>query len=467
MNIIGRISEIESLTRLCNSSRSEFLMVYGRRRVGKTFLIREFFNNRFAFSVTGIARGNRKEQLTNFYVSISRYNENVGSKIPEDWFEAFHLLEELLTMSKDEKKVVFLDELPWMDTPKSDFVKALELFWNSWASARHDIFLIVCGSAASWLVKNIVRNHGGLHNRLTFKMKLQPFNLWETKNYLNSKGINWENSMIAECYMILGGIPYYLDMLDRTKSLAQNVDALFFSESALLQDEYQNLYASLFKKSEEYIHIVETLAKKKSGYTRDEIIRFTKLSDGGGLTRKLEELEQCCFIRKYKAVGDVSFTYQLIDFFSLFYHSFLKSGPTFDSANWMHLQGTSKYHTWCGLSFERLCMSHLPQIKKALGISGISTNTFAFYNHNTQIDMVIDRGDQMVSLCEMKYTDQPFSITKAVADNLKNKIECLKSKMKKRKGILVAMITTYPLKKNQLAVNMIQNNVLLDDLFCL
>ena len=191
------------------------------------------------------------------------------------------------------------------------------------------------------------------------------------------------------------------------------------------------MYASLFKKSEEYIHIVETLAKKKSGYTRDEIIRFTKLSDGGGLTRKLEELEQCCFIRKYKAVGDVSFTYQLIDFFSLFYHSFLKSGPTFDSANWMHLQGTSKYHTWCGLSFERLCMSHLPQIKKALGISGISTNTFAFYNHNTQIDMVIDRGDQMVTLCEMKYTDQPFSITKAVADNLKNKIECLKSKMKK------------------------------------
>ncbi|MBR1464832.1 MAG: AAA family ATPase [Bacteroidaceae bacterium] len=466
MEIIGRKTEKESLQRLFNSNRSEFLMVYGRRRVGKTYLIREYFQNQFAFSATGIAKGDRMEQLVNFRNSIRQYDDSIDGKEIKDWFDAFHALEQLLTKSKKERKVIFLDELPWMDTPKSSFVKALELFWNSWASARHDILLIVCGSAASWLVKNIVRNHGGLHNRLTFKMKIAPFDLAETKAYLSSKGINWENKMTAECYMILGGIPYYLDMLDKSKSLAQNVDALFFSETALLEDEYQNLYASLFKKSEEYLRIVETLAKKKSGYTREEIIHHTKVSDGGGLSRRLEELEQCGFIRKYKTIGNVTFTYQLIDYFSLFYHNFLKNGPSFDTSNWMHLQGTSTYHTWCGLSFERLCMSHQHQIKKALGISGISTNTFSYYSPEAQIDMVIDRGDQIVTLCEMKFTDEPYSINKTTAEKLREKISCLKTAMKKRKGIYIAMVTTYPLKQNEYSINLVQNNVLLDDLFC-
>lgn len=466
MEIIGRKNEKATLQKLFDSNRSEFLMVYGRRRVGKTYLIREYFHNQFAFSITGIARGNRMEQLINFRTSISRYDESLGTLPINNWFDAFHTLELLLTKNKANRKVVFLDELPWMDTPKSDFVKALELFWNSWASARHDIFLIVCGSAASWLVKNIVRNHGGLHNRLTLKMKISPFSLSETKSYLTSKGIFWENKMIAECYMILGGIPYYLDMLDRSKSLAQNVDALFFSENALLDDEYPNLYASLFKKPEEYLRIIETLSKKKSGYTREEIIHNSKMSDGGGITRRLEELEQCGFIRKYKTIGNVPFMYQLIDFFSLFYHSFLKNGPSFDTSNWMHLQATSTYHTWCGLSFERLCMSHQQQIKKALGISGISTNTFSYYSPEAQIDMVIDRGDQIVTLCEMKFTDEPYSINKSTAEKLKEKISCLKKSMKKRKGIYVAMVTSYPLKQNEYSINLVQNNILLDDLFC-
>ena len=368
MEIIGRKEEIKQLESLQQSGRSEFVMVYGRRRVGKTYLIREFFHNQFDFYLTGIANGSRREQLQNFHIKMQETDTSVSWAMPSNWFEAFNQLKTLLMKSDTPRKIIFLDELPWMDTQKSDFVKALDHFWNTWASARTDILLIVCGSAASWLVTNIVRNHGGLHNRLTYKMKLNPFNLHDCKEYLLHKGMNWDNRNIAECYMILGGIPYYLDMLSKNLSLAQNIDRLFFTESALLEDEFSNLYASLFRNSSDYINIIEALSKKKSGYTREEILRSTRLKDGGSVTRKLEELEQCGFIRKYKAIGEVRNMYQLIDFYSIFYFHFIKKGKTYDSDIWMHHVASSTYHTWCGLSFERLCMAHLPQVKQALGI---------------------------------------------------------------------------------------------------
>lgn len=465
MKIIGREKEQCELKRLYESGRSEFLMVYGRRRVGKTFLIREFFKNHFDFYATGIARGTKKEQLMNFRMAIASYNDEMAPNQFENWFEAFKALKQLLEKTKSKRKVVFLDELPWMDTPKSDFVKALEHFWNTWASARDDIMIIVCGSAASWMVKNIVKNHGGLHNRITFKMKVMPFNLIETKAYLHSKGVRWENNMIAECYMILGGIPYYLDLIDKNKSLAQNIDQMFFDESPLLENEFQNLFESLFRKSAEYINIVETLARKKNGYTREDIMNKARLSDGGGLTRRLEELEQCGFIRKYKTIGDVLFTYQLVDFFTVFYFSFLKDGKTYDSNNWMHFMETPKYNNWKGLAFERLCMAHLQQVKNKLGISGVSTNTYSLYKKEAQIDMVIERGDNIVNLCEMKYADEPFVITKNYAEKLVNKTNILKASLKKQRGIYLAFISSMPIKQNEYSINMVNKNIILDDLF--
>jgi len=386
-------------------------------------------------------------------------------KIPENWFEAFHSLEKLLEKNSTRRKVIFLDELPWMDTPKSDFVKALEMFWNTWASARNDVLLIVCGSAASWMVKNIVKNHGGLHNRLTFKMKLMPFTLSESQEFLIEKGIRWTPSMVAECYMVLGGIPYYLNLLDKGLSLAQNIDRLFFADAALLEDEFQNLYASLFRKSEDYTVIIEALARKKSGFSREDIMRYTKKSDGGGLTRRLEELEQFGFIRKYKTIGSVQALYQLVDFYSLFYFNFIQKGPIYDTENWMHLMGSPRYNTWRGLSFERLCFAHLQQIKQALGISGVSTQTFSYYSAETQIDMVIDRGDQIVNLCEMKCTDEPFSITKKYAAELTNKISVLKKAIKKRRGVYVVMITENGLRENEYSNSLVLRSLTLEDLF--
>lgn len=466
MNIVGREREIEELKRLQASNTSEFVMVYGRRRVGKTYLIREFFEDRFDFYLTGIARGSRLEQLMNFGIAIRQYEKSgIVQQSPANWFEAFEQLKQVLAKSRSKRKVIFLDELPWMVTPRSEFVKALELFWNAWASARTDILLIVCGSAASWMVKNIVRNHGGLHNRITYKMKLRPFTLHETKLYLESQHIHWSDQTIAECYMILGGIPYYLKMLNAKYSLAQNVDHLFFNESALLEDEFENLYASLFRNSADYVRIIEVLAEKKVGFTREEILKKLKMEDGGSFTRKLEELEQCGFIRKYQSAGAVRHIYQLVDFYSLFHEAFIKRGPHFDTDKWKNIMNTPQYNTWCGLSFERLCLMHLPEIKQKLGIQGVSTNTYALHHKQAQIDMVIERGDNIVNLCEMKFSDEPFSIEKRYAESLRNKRSVLRSVIKKKHSVSIVLITTQGLKPNRYSSELVQNEIQLSDLF--
>ena len=375
MQLIGREREKEELTRLSDSTQAEFVVVYGRRRVGKTFLVRSFFDDNFTFYATGLARANRKEQIQNFYASICSYSKEKFEQ-PKDWYETFDLLKQVISVSKKKRKVVFLDEMPWMDTQKSEFQKALERFWNSWGCMQHNLLFIVCGSAASWIVKNIIRNKGGLHNRLTCQLHISPFTLSETKQYLNSQGINWGEELTAECYMILGGIPYYLHLLNRSLSLAQNIDRLFFSADALLQDEFSNLFSSLFKKSDRYERVISFLNKKRTGYSRAEISVACDSGNGGGLTRMLDELEQCGFIRKYKPLNSRESIYQLVDFFCLFYYQFINGSKFYDKDAWLHLQATPRYNSWIGLSFERVCFAHIPQIHKALGINGIATKTY-------------------------------------------------------------------------------------------
>lgn len=462
--MIGRKKEILELTRIRESKDSEFVMLYGRRRVGKTYLIREFFNNRFTFYCTGIAKGTKEEELMNFRNEIYRCDESIGAYNPNTWMEAFDMLYKLIERSSEERKVIFLDEVPWMYTQKSDFVKALEHFWNSRVSARKDVILIVCGSAASWMVKKIVKNKGGLHNRITLKLKLQSFTLRETKEYLNSMNIHWDNKTIAECYMVMGGIPYYLKLLDRSLSLAQNIDRLFFKETALLDGEFDNLYSSLFKNSRDYIKIVEILSKKKSGYTREEIITGGKFNDGGGLSEKLEDLEQCDFIRRYNSIGTAKTTYQLTDFYTLFYFQFIRKGKVFDNDAWLHLSGKPATNTWKGLAFEKLCISHLQQIKNVLGISGVSTNSFSYNSENVQVDLVIERGDRVVNICEMKYYESEYIISSEYCSKLAQKVDSIKLAMKKRYTYSVIMITVAGVKKNENYYSSVQREILLDEL---
>ncbi len=470
--LIGREEEQAVLQGAINDTRSHFIAVYGRRRVGKTFLIRETCGYRFTFQHAGLSNGKLKEQLFAFASSLKDMGLNV-KKTPKNWLEAFELLKDGIRHSSEQRKIIFIDELSWMDTARSDMMTALENFWNGFASARNDIVLIVCASATSWILSKVVHNKGGLYNRLTEQIHLQPFSLSECEQYTKAENIIMNREQILQYYMTVGGVPFYWGFLKRGLSLAQNIDTIFFSENAPLNQEFNYLYASLFKNPKPYEEIVTALGTKKVGMTRDEIIKSTGLSNSGDLTTKLDELESCGFIRKYYAYGSrkKNAVYQLIDFFTLFYFQFMRDCPT-DAHFWTNQLNTPRLNTWLGLAFERVCLLHVPQIKKKLGISGVLTTVNAWSCesdrdhgiYGSQIDMLIARKDQVINLCEMKYSGTEFIVSESVNNDIQKKISDLVAVTGTKFVIYPTLITTYGLVKNTYSAN-IQSVVTMEDLF--
>lgn len=475
--LIGRKQEQRQLKEYLNSDRSEFIAVYGRRRVGKTFLIRSVANDDFSFFMTGVHEVSKSEQLLNFSIALQNYSGSETVTVYKNWLLAFHALSTYLERLKDgKKKVVFIDELPWMDTPRSGFIPALENFWNSWAALRNDVKLIVCGSATSWMINNLIRNRGGLHNRLTHHIVLQPFTLGECEQYFSAHHFGYTQKQIAECYMVLGGIPYYLSLMSPAKSVSQNVDAMFFGSQAELSDEFDNLYRALFSKPALYISVVTMLATKGIGMTRQELLKHTGMTNNGAFSTVLEELEQCGFIRSYLPFDETTMSvrqtsktiYQLIDFYTLFYFKFIRANKYQNPHFWSDSVNSPLYYTWAGLSFELLCLTHIENIKHALGISGVQTRVCAWRDtseeENTQIDLLIDRKDETVNLCEMKYSKEEYSITKEYCERLQHKVDAFRERTETRKSILLTMVTTYGIKPNTYS-DIVQCEVTLKDLF--
>lgn len=470
--LIGRKKEINLLHEIQNDDSSHFLAIYGRRRVGKTFLIREAFDYRFAFQHAGLSEGGMKGQIFAFVSSLKDAGYEV-KKQPKNWLEAFEYLKDLIRKSSEKKKIIFIDELSWMDTPKCDLMVALENFWNGFASARKDIVLIVCASATSWMLSKVVHNKGGLYNRLTEQIHLRTFCLGECEEYVKNSGLAFNRNQILQYYMIFGGVPYYWGFLKKGLSLSQNIDRILFEKDAPLRDEFKYLYASVFKKPENYVKIIEALGTKKVGMTREEIINAAKISNSGDLTTKLEELESCGFIRKYYAFGmkKKNAIYQLMDCFTLFYFKFLKSQPT-DEHFWTNQINTPLVNTWMGLAFERVCMEHIEQIKVKLGIAGVLTEVNSWYCKadldngvfGSQIDMLIVRKDQVINLCEMKYSQSEYTITEKVDRNIRNKISDLITISGTKYAIYPTIITTYGLVENSYSQE-VQSVVTMDDLF--
>ena len=469
--IIGRKEEQQILRSAAQSENSEFVAVYGRRRVGKTYLIRETFGYKFTFQHTGLAKGNTREQLFSFAISLrdAGYDD---CPIPKSWLEAFSLLSTYLKNSTDEKKIIFLDELPWMDTPRSNFISAFEHFWNGWASARKDIVLIICGSATSWIINKVINDHGGLHNRVTKQIALQPFTLKECEMFAQSKGLEMSRYQLAECYMVLGGIPYYWSLLEKGLSLSQNIDKIIFAKNGKLSNEFNQLYASLFKSPEQYIDVVTALGKKKAGMTREEIIVATDNYSSGTLSKVLDELEYCGFIRKYNGFDKKSkqAIYQLIDNYTLFYFKFIQQNENNDEHFWSASIDSAMHRAWSGLAFERLCMAHTQQIKAALGIAGVLSNIYSWRKEadetsdGAQIDLLIDRKDQVVNLCEMKYSLSEYVIDAEYEQKLRNKKSVFIGATNTKKAVHLTMVTTFGIKANAYS-GIVQNEVTLDDLF--
>lgn len=470
--VIGRMDEYKKLESCMNKNEAQFIVVYGRRRVGKTFLINSFFDNNFSYKLTGIYKHSRSVQLQNF---IDELNRHTGKKMkaPSDWVMAFSLLREYLeSLPCDKKHVVFFDEMPWMDTPKSGFLSAFEWFWNSWGSSRNNLVFIACGSASSWLSENIDKNKGGLYNRFTCRIYLDPFTLKETEEYLIARGINWSRYTITECYMILGGIPFYLSLLKPEMTYNDNIDNMFFRRHAELWDEFEHLYSTLFIGSDQYIRIVETLSTKKGGMTRNEIIDATKIPSNGNLTKMLSNLEYSGFIRIYNTFGKnkKELVYQLSDYYSAFYFRFIKDHKNPDESFWTNSLDNPCRKAWAGLTFEQVCKDHIRNIKKALGISGVLTEISSWSAQSTdeyegaQIDLVIDRRDHMINLCEIKYSAEEYTIDKKYDMVLRNKMGSFRNITKTKKGLAITMITTYGVKKNMYS-STVANVVTIDDLF--
>ena len=387
-----------------------------------------------------------------------------------NWMEAFQQISEVVEKSKQKKKVIFIDELPWFDTARSRFIQALEHFWNSWASSRKDILLIVCGSAASWMINTLINNRGGLHNRITQRMKIEPFTLRECEDFLNNKKILFPKYHVIQLYMVLGGVPFYWDEIKKGLSASQNIDQLCFEPNGFLVGEFNKLFKSLFAKAERHEAIVMALAKKSKGLTREEISAETKLPTGGSLTQLLEELEESGFIRKYIPFGkkERNSLYQLGDFFSLFHTKFIKGQKRFDKNHWEKMVDNPKQKAWGGYAFEQVCLTHSEQIKKALGISGVSTEESAWKSTQSkdgaQIDLVIDRRDGVINLCEMKFSTDLFTIDKKYDSELRNKVEAFRTETHTKKALFLTMITTYGLKENSYSLN-VQNDLKMDVLF--
>lgn len=454
--LIGREKEKGRLLQASCEEDSMFVALYGRRRVGKTYLVRETFSNNFTFYHTGLAKSSMKEQLAAWRLSLREYGLKKATR-PHTWLDAFDALKEIIRQSSEQKKIIFIDELPWMDTQRSGFIPALENFWNGWASARKDVVLIVCGSATSWIIKKILKNKGGLHNRVNTKIHLQPFTLNECERYASHRKLGMNRRQIMECYMIMGGIPFYWSKIERNLSLAQNIDNLFFNPDGELHDEFDALYASLFKNPDPYITVVQTLGNKSIGMTREELISEAHLQDNGRLSEILKDLEACGFIRKYTNFGlkTKHAIYQLIDSYTLFYYRFIQQNTGGDEYFWSRQTGSPLYYNWCGLAFERVCHLHITQIKKALGIYGTISRACSWYlPHNSerkgaQIDLLIDRNDGVIDICEIKYTKLPYEVTFEEEQKVQNRRACLISETGTDKSIHLILISASGVKQNQ------------------
>lgn len=481
-HIIGRRAEKGVLELASKSPDPEFVAVYGRRRVGKTHLVREFFDDRICFEIIGKHGVTLSDQLDNFAQALGKaIGMGIQPQRPTSWSEAFrqleHFLESSVQKEKIGKRIVFFDELPWLNTPRSKFLSSLEHFWNSWGSRQGDFILIVCGSAASWMLQKIVLAKGGLHNRLTRQIRLLPFTLRETEAFLQFQGVDLTRSQIVELYMVMGGVPHYLKQAEPGLSAAQIIDKSCFSSQGLLREEFNKLYTSLFDEGEQHQQIIKTLAKKRQGLTRNEILQSIGLQSGGSASHRLEELEESGFILSLIPFGKNAndALYRLSDEYSLFFLDWIsklgKRSP--GDGYWLSKHNTPRCRAWAGYTFEGLCLKHALRLKTALGIEKVETTEAPWRYQSSaksatlgaQIDLLIDRRDDTINLCEMKFSDTKFTIDKKYAKDLRLKLDVFRRVTGTRKNIFITMVTTFGVINNAYAKELVANTLTLEDLF--
>ncbi len=472
--VVGRHKQIQELKAALDSPKPEMVALVGRRRVGKTYLVRSFFGKKINFELTGLQNGNKRDQLQHFIYELGDYFPAFQDKErPKSWTDAFReLIKALSSLNQKEKLVVFLDELPWLASKRSGFITGLGYFWNSWAS-RNNIVLVVCGSAASWMIKKIINDKGGLHNRVTRLLYLYPFTLAETEEYCRRQNIKLNRYQLLQIYMTMGGIPMYLDQLKPGRSAVQNIQEVCFDSSGYLRNEFERLYASLFNNYKNHISVIRAMASRRIGLTRQEIIKQTELSNGGSLTEILDELEKSGFILAYSGYGKKvkEVLFRVSDFYSLFYLTFIEPLGKGSQVDFTALSDLPKWKAWSGYSFENICLTHVNQIRKALSIAGVASSVSSFIAapkdglKGAQIDLIIDRNDQTINICEIKFSVAAYQVSKKDVDNISNKKQVFRYHTKTKKHLFTTFITTMGVIENAHKINHVDQVVTMDDLF--
>ncbi len=464
--VIGREKQVEQLEKLLISDKSELVAIYGRRRIGKTFLIRETFKKQTVFEVSGIPDGSYSEQLINFYNEIGNRKASFKKQSPpKNWLEAFNLLAKFIDSKSDKnKKVLFIDEFPWMHTHKSKFTQHFAHFWNSYCSKRSDLIVVVCGSAASFMINKVINDKKGLHHRITLPIRLEPFNLYETELFLKSKKVHLDRYAYLQLYMAIGGIPHYLEKISSGDSVATAIDKLCFEKGGLLSNEFNQIFASLFENSDYHIKIVEALSGLQKGITREELIKKSGISSGGTLTKTIAELIESGFISEYRPYSKVikETLYRLTDEYSIFFLKFIKHNK---GSSWKTLYTSSSYVSWSGFTFENTCLKHQTQLLTGLGINGIHSICSSWRNDNAQIDLLIDRSDRTINICELKFSEKEFVIGKSYAATILKKKKEFSQQLTDRKNIFITFVTTFGVKNNPHSSAIMDNQITMDCLF--
>lgn len=484
--IVGREYEIRKLNELYDSKDAELVALYGRRRVGKTFLIDEVFEDRICFRHSGLSpaddeaekteskrNSKMKEQLEHFHRSLIEYGSK-AEKAPKSWLEAFYMLEDLLAEKYDKSRriLVFIDEIQWLDTPRAKFMTGFEAFWNGWACHRKNVMVVVCGSSSSWILDNMINNHGGLYGRVTYEMKLHPFSLYECEKFFESRSVNMSRYDIVQAYMMVGGIPYYLKYFEKNLSLPQNIDKIFFAKNSGLKDEYNRLFSSLFTNSEIMKSITYALSTKRRGLSRKELTDYVGITDGGDLSKQLKALINGDFITEYCSFGNEKETlYKLTDPFCNFYLEFMKKMKSAGKKNWINIEKSPQVRTWKGYAFENVCWNHIDQIKAALGISGVVTTETLWSKrgsedtNGTQIDLIIVRNDNVVNMCEIKFYSDEFDVDKEYHLDLDRRKRLLQEMIPRKAVVHSTLITTFGIKRSGYFGDFV-SVISMDDLFC-
>ncbi|NOQ71791.1 MAG: AAA family ATPase [Crocinitomix sp.] len=466
--VVGRVNELKVLTNTLSSRRSELIAVYGRRRIGKTYLIREFFGNKIEFSFTGLEVGNRADQIENFMLKLNEFtNDRYENEKPVSWLAAFTLLKKYLKTIKvtKTKKVIFIDEFPWTDSPKSRFLPAFENFWNDYCTTRTDLVVVVCGSAASYMMKKIIRNKGGLHNRITQRIELQPFTLHETEAFFKYKDNPVEQYDLLKMYMAFGGVAEYLEHVNTGESSVQAIDRMCFSNGGFLENEYADIFNSLYGQNsyhEQIIHVLATARKK--GLTRTDLLKKTNISTGGQFSKSLEELILSGFVLKYDSYREKSKTtlYRIYDEFCLFHLQFM---IPYRGSKWTSVYQKQEYRTWCGYAFETICLKHIKEIKKGLECDQIESKNYTWSSSKAQVDLVVDRDDKTVNLCEIKYYGDEYELDASDLKKLRNRETQFRESKESKKGLKTAVITTWGVKQNQYSNAIVRKIVTMKSLF--